>query len=94
MGNYRAYRKLYGTARWQRVRKRVFQRDGYRCSRCGLAGVLEAHHDPPLAKRPVISVDEFYNPDRIKTLCRACHLAEHRELDPERAAWDDYLRTL
>ena len=95
MMNYKNYRKLYGTAKWQRIRKQVFQRDGYRCTHCGKAGSLEAHHNPSLIDRPAVDVDEFYNPEKIKTVCRLCHIREHQVVqDPDRRAWQEYIDNL
>ena len=34
--------------RWEQVRRRVLHRDGWRCTKCGKAGKLEAHHVIPL----------------------------------------------
>ena len=69
--------------RWQQTRKAAFERDGYRCTRCGKAGRLEAHHDPPLG--PGV---EPYDMVGIKTRCRACHTDEHRRpLSPDEEAW-------
>ena len=34
--------------RWSRVRRYVFERDGYRCRHCGKTGALECDHIKPL----------------------------------------------
>ena len=70
--------------RWASVRKVAFRRDGYRCTACGKAGRLEAHHEPPLRDGA-----DPYDLDGIVTLCRSCHIERHRP-DAEtqgRAAW-------
>ena len=45
----RAHRHL-DRRRWQAVRILVFERDGYRCTGCGLPGALEADHVVPLER--------------------------------------------
>ena len=68
--------------RWARTRKAAFDRDGWRCRRCGKAGRLEGHHDPPLGP----DVDP-YDVAGVVTLCRDCHVAHHRhENEPPGAA--------
>ena len=69
--------------RWQRTRKAAFKRDGYRCTKCGKAGRLAAHHDPPLEDGA-----DPYDLDGIKTRCRLCHVDEHRPpLTPDEEEW-------
>ena len=70
---------------WDRVRRVVLDRDGWRCQRCGSVGRLEVHHadgDPSHA-----------DPARLVTLCRGCHIAVHaRALTPAEAAWEAMVR--
>ena len=70
--------------RWAVVRRVIFERDGWRCTVCGLPGALEAHHEPPLRAGA-----DPYALDGIRTLCRGCHIERHRtENDtPGRTAW-------
>ena len=70
--------------RWALARLRAFERDGWRCSRCGRAGRLEGHHEPPLREG-----GDPYHVDGIVTLCRGCHIEHHRHEDEisGRAAW-------
>ena len=70
--------------RWERVRRAAFERDHYRCRRCGHPGRLEAHHEPPLRDGA-----DPYDLAGIVTLCRGCHIEHHRAEDetPGRAAW-------
>ena len=74
--------------RWAKVRRQAFARDGYRCTECGRAGRLEAHHEPPLRAGA-----DPYDLDGIRTLCRACHIERHREDDmvPGRPAWLEFV---
>ncbi|MDE0378657.1 MAG: hypothetical protein OXI20_05400 [Rhodospirillales bacterium] len=73
--------------RWAAVRRAVFRRDGWRCTACGKAGRLEAHHEPPLRAGA-----NPYDVAGIVTLCRACHIERHRhdkrrEPTPDELAW-------
>ena len=75
--------------RWSRVRRQCFERDGWRCARCGKAGRLEAHHEPPLE-----AGGAPYELDGITTLCRACHIEAHADATPGRADWRAFMRDL
>lgn len=91
----RAHARLHA-GRWAATRRAVFERDGYRCVRCGKAGRLECDHVVPLSVEP--GQDPF-NVEGLQTLCRGCHLAktaaENRaERTPEEAAWDDFIAEL
>ena len=69
--------------RWTRTRRAAFERDGWRCTECGKAGRLEAHHTVALHKGGAP-----YNLDNLETLCRSCHIDRHRRvLSPEEARW-------
>jgi len=62
---------------WDQRRRTVYQRDGYRCQRCGVGGgpngnfELHAHHIVP------ISQGGSHDYDNLITLCRSCHNAIH-----------------
>lgn len=77
--------------RWSRTRRQAFTRDGYRCQRCGKAGKLEGHHIKRLRDG-----GDLYDPANVETLCRDCHIREHRpdDMTPGRAEWLDFLETL
>lgn len=76
---------------WARVRRAVFRRDSYRCTKCGRPGRLEAHHEPPLRAGA-----DPYDVAGVRTLCRSCHIERHRpdDMTPGRAEWLDYLEKL
>jgi|AntDeeMetagen681_2_1112603.scaffolds.fasta_scaffold00955_10 5-methylcytosine-specific restriction endonuclease McrA/uncharacterized protein YpuA (DUF1002 family) len=67
---------------WDKVRKKVYQRDDYRCQNCGLAGSyhqeghteLHAHHIVPRAKRGNDVMSNY------TTLCKYCHENLHDHL--------------
>ena len=68
---------------WARARRAAFEPDGWRCTNCGQAGRLEAHHVVPLDDGGAA-----YDLANIRTLCRECHIDKHRrEQSPEEAAW-------
>lgn len=62
----RKRRQLY-TESWDVIRKRVYQRDGYRCVMCGKKGKLHAHHIVPVR----ISKDNSMN--NLVSVCNKCH---------------------
>ena len=84
------HRRLHAR-RWAATRRRVFERDGWRCTKCGRAGRLEAHHEPPLR-----TGGDPYELAGIRTLCRTCHVERHRPDDmvPGRMAWLDMVKEL
>ena len=72
---------------WARVRRRVLERDGYRCRACGGAGRLEADHI-----RPLRWGGDPWALDNLQCLCRGCHILKtarenRREPTPAEAAW-------
>ena len=76
--------------RWEHVRLRVFMRDGYRCSRCGLASRLECHHVKALEHGGAA-----WETDNMVTLCRGCHIKTHeRPLTPDAAKWRAFVEQL
>ena len=77
---------------WADTRRAVFERDGWRCTGCGRAGRLEAHHIKPLHKNGAP-----FDLANLETLCRRCHIERHwRKLTPGEAEWrslvDDLMR--
>ena len=75
--------------RWALLRLRIFERDGWRCVRCGKAGRLEADHVVPLHK----GGDPYFG-ENLQTLCTDCHRSKSRDdagygPDPEREAWQE-----
>ena len=71
---------------WERIRRWELERAGRRCERCGRAGRLAVHHvDVPLSEGGT-------NDQRLEVVCRVCHLSEHQQPDPARAAWRDFMR--
>ena len=81
-------RKVYGTRRWQRVRRYVLDRDGWRCVRCERAGRLEVHHKT----RIEIDASRAFDPGNLESLCADCHRGEHAK--PARADWDRLIARL
>ena len=71
--------------RWERVRRQVLDRDGWRCRECGRAGRLEVHHRVELRHGGAP-----YDAMNLETLCRFCHIDRHRrQLTPPEQAWAD-----
>ena len=84
-----AVRRLYGTARWRRLRLEVIRRDNWRCRRCGryaaAGGPPEVHHLTPAEADPA----RFFDPANLETRCRECHFRERAPAgDPlDRRGW-------
>ena len=77
--------------RWEDVRRRVLDRDGWRCRSCGLAGRLEVDHITPLEDG-----GESYALLNLQALCRRCHISKtgrenraRRPVAPEVQRWRD-----
>lgn len=73
--------------RWSLLRLRIFERDGWRCCRCGKAGRLECDYLIPLDKG-----GDPYSAENLQTLCSACHRIKTADdvglgPDPARDAW-------
>ena len=69
--------------RWQQMRLRVYERDGFKCKICGCATkTLNAHH---VQYHPFAEGPWDYDPDTIITLCVDCHSDEHIELEASKA---------
>jgi 5-methylcytosine-specific restriction endonuclease McrA len=63
-----------GRQMYRRLMKRVLERDGWRCQKCGSLENLQVHHQ---IKRSQQGDDALAN---LVTLCAYCHLAEHGQL--------------
>ena len=79
--------------RWELLRLRVFERDGWRCVNCGRAGRLECDHRVPIWR----GGDQF-DMVNLQTLCRGCHIdktaGENRKPDPERDRWRELVKAM
>ena len=84
--------------RWQVVRRKTLEKDGYRCRNCGRAGRLEVDHIVPLQIDS--SEKNIYSPEGLQTLCAVpCHrdktLREiYKSLPPEVRAWESLVSEL
>ena len=67
--------KRHNKRLWERTRRYVFNRDGYRCRACGKAGALECDHVKPLEDFPD---QDYYAPGGLQALCRGCHIEKTR----------------
>ena len=63
-----------GLTVYRQLMKRVLERDGWRCQKCGSHENLQVHHK---IKRSQQSNDSLGN---LVTLRAYCHMAEHGEL--------------
>jgi hypothetical protein len=69
--------------RWQQLRLRVFDRDGWKCRACKKENkTLNAHH---VQYHPFAEGPWDYDIESIITLCSDCHVDEHSDLDAAKA---------
>ena len=81
---------VWKQARWAATRRRLFDRDGWRCQKCGRPGRLEAHHLQPLEDGGAV-----FALQNLLTLCRGCHIALHRPPEiPGQAEWRTMVREI
>jgi 5-methylcytosine-specific restriction endonuclease McrA len=59
---------------YRRLMKRVLERDGWRCQKCGSLENLQVHHK---MRRSQQGDDALAN---LVTLCAYCHMEEHGQL--------------
>jgi hypothetical protein len=74
-----AYQQLLLDPRWQKKRLEIFNRDDWRCVRCGNnTETLHVHH-----AYYTHGVDPWEHPgDCLSTLCATCHSDEHKKDSP------------
>lgn len=61
---------------WQKVRKLVLERDGYKCKRCGSTENLRVHH-----KTYKHHNSELKHLEDLVTVCDFCHNVIHGKID-------------
>jgi len=83
------YECIRGSAQYLEWRKGVYQRDKYKCVKCGdtTSGNLNAHHIKEFIKimlnnnistlEEALECIEFWDLDNGETLCVSCHKKEH-----------------
>ena len=73
------------------MRKRILNRDGYRCRACGRPGRLEVDHVVPIQRGGAA-----WDADNLQALCRSCHIEktrrENTRPDPAREKWRNLVR--
>lgn len=61
--------RIYQSVEYREWRRQVFQRDNYRCTRCGANGYIEADHIKPFSLFPELR----FVVGNGRTLCKPCH---------------------
>ena len=61
--------KRPSSRRWERLRLRILERDGYRCCKCGRASRLEVDHVVRMH-----AGGHMWDPKNLQALCRGCHI--------------------
>ncbi|MEN6571392.1 MAG: HNH endonuclease [Anaerolineaceae bacterium] len=76
--------RIYASSEWRSIIRQVYQRDGYRCVRCGATKKgyrsIQAHHIKPWAGNPEMRFDL----SNIVTLCHDCHNWVHSNANVDR----------
>lgn len=62
---------------WKAARAAALRRDDSECVRCGSEDDLNVHHVVPFVSFAV--AEDAHRLGNLETLCRACHLDEHRK---------------
>ena len=74
------YFDLLKSPKWIKKRKRIFKRDGFKCTVCGSDKNLRAHHTYYFKKR----VSPWSYPDEcLITVCDSCHKNWHEYYEIE-----------
>lgn len=78
-------KRFYGSGNWNRIRKKVLERDNYECQWCRQEGrvtlrgdaVLEVDHIKELEHYPKLALDM----NNLRVLCRNCHNKRHERFN-------------
>ena len=90
----RASKRVTSTKRWAILRLKVFERDQWRCVRCGDFRRIECDHIEPVATHPELAFSEA----NLQTLCRVCHADKTRHevgfrpISKQRQQWQNFLK--
>ena len=71
-GKTKLFKRIRNSSKFINWRKSIFERDKYRCIKCGIKGdkaYLQADHIKPFAYFPKLR----FSLDNGRTLCRECH---------------------
>jgi len=61
---------------WELVKRAIFIRDNYTCSKCGAKELLEVHHKDGTSRN---------DPDNLTALCQKCHQEIHKATPEQKA---------
>ena len=78
--SWRGGRPDHRGSTWREARRAALERDQYRCADCSATEPLVVHHLIPY--EAFGGSPEANALDNLVTLCRACHLARHRDTAP------------
>lgn len=67
-----SYSSYLGSGHWKKLRRQAFERDNWKCIKCGSELNLRGHHLKYRGNLHACTVDD------IQTLCRRCHDRKHR----------------
>lgn len=69
----KAYLTYLKSGHWETLRKQAFERDNYRCVKCGSDQYIHGHHKRYRKDLRKCTVKD------VETLCDKCHKSHHRE---------------
>lgn len=70
----RLYLTYLESGHWKSLRRQAFERDGFKCARCGSTKRLQGHHRTYRKDLRSCTVDD------IETICETCHSKHHKEM--------------
>lgn len=71
--NNEAIRRRYRTSRWERLRKRVLERDNHLCQACARSGIVRTGNEIDHIKKAMDNLQLFWTEENLETLCKRCH---------------------
>lgn len=66
-------RRRYRTARWERLRQRVLERDGHLCQECLRNGIVRQGKEIDHVRKAMDDLSQFWQAENLQTLCKRCH---------------------
>ena len=88
----RQHPAIVNPRRWRILRRRILDRDGWRCVQCGKAGRLEVDHI-----KPIRDGGDWWDPANLQLLCRPDHFSKSagenaKPVPADVAEWQTLLR--
>lgn len=72
----RVGKKVYDSAKWQKLRQAYMESRNWICERCGRPATI-CHHKEYLTAENIYNAEIAFNPENLECLCQDCHNLEH-----------------